>query len=73
VDLTKSTAISLIVVRGCPAVCDVESSVDGLAYKIVGTGDAPFQFVTPPQGPDIRYVRVRSVADLSRLAEVSVW
>lgn len=73
VDLTRSTAIALIVVRGCPAACDVDTSVDGLTYKLVNSGDQPFQFVTPPRGPDVRYVRVKSVADLSRLTEVSVW
>ena len=73
VDLTRSTVVSLVVVRGCPATCDVETSVDGLSYKLVGTGDQPFQIVTPPRGPDVRYVRVKSVGDLNRLTEVSVW
>jgi hypothetical protein len=73
VDLAGSTPVSFIVVRACPRVCQVDTSVDGLAWRMVGSGDVPHFFVTPPVGPAVRYVRVRSTTELNGLAEVSVW
>lgn len=73
VDLAGSRPVSFIVVRACPRVCQVDTSVDGLAWRMVGSGDVPHFFVTPPVGPAVRYVRVRSTTELNRLAEVSVW
>lgn len=73
IDLGASTTVRLIVVRGCPGRCSVETSVDGLAWKIVGSGDDPFFSVTPAVGPDVRYLRVRSPNPLTPLAEVSAW
>ncbi|MGH9223768.1 MAG: hypothetical protein ACRD2W_08265 [Acidimicrobiales bacterium] len=73
VDLTRSSTPTLIVVRGCPAQCDVETSVDGLAWKVVGSGQDPFFTVTPILGTPVRFVKLKSVSDLNQVAEVSAW
>lgn len=73
VDLERSTTVRLIVVRGCPGRCSVETSVDGLTWRIVGSGDEPFFSVTPAVGPDVRHVKVRSPNPLTSLAEVAAW
>ena len=73
VELDSPTNVALVPVRGCPARCDVELSEDGKDWKLVGSSVDPFFAITPPIGPAVGWVRVRSVEDLSRLAEVSVW
>ena len=73
VDLARSSTPTLVVVRGCPGQCDVETSVDGLTFKVVGSGSDPFFTITPVLGTPVRYVRMKSVSDLNQLAEVSVW
>ena len=73
VDLTRSRNPTYVVVRGCPGQCDVETSVDGLAWKVVGSGSEPFFTITPVLGTPVRYVKLKSVTDLNRVAELSVW
>lgn len=75
VDLGRARAVSLVVVRGCPGDCAVESSVDGRSWRILATRSGAGTTVAPPAGTTARWIRVRSPAgaDLSRMAEVSVW
>lgn len=73
VDLTRSITPTLVIVRGCPAQCDVETSVDGLSWKVVGSGQDPFFTVTPVLGTPVRFVKLKSNSDLNQMAEVSVW
>lgn len=74
VDLGQSRLPTLIVVRGCPSTCGVETSVDGLTFKLVGSVTRPFASITPILSAPVRYVKTTTTGtDLSRLAEVSVW
>jgi hypothetical protein len=73
VDLGVSRVPALIVVRGCPGDCKVDTSPDGTAWTVVGSSGEPFFEITPVTAPPIRYVRVSSTSALDRLAEVSVW
>ncbi|MEW6155553.1 MAG: hypothetical protein AB1673_16445 [Actinomycetota bacterium] len=73
VDLGSSMTPTLVVVRGCPATCDVQTSVDGLTFRTVGSAATPFALVTPVLSAPVRYVKVASTTDLGALAEVSVW
>lgn len=73
VTLDKSRPVELIVVRGCPGDCQVETSIDAQSWKLVGSGKVPFFSITPPLGPDVYQIRVRSGSDVSRMAEISVW
>ena len=73
VDLTRSSNPTLVVVRGCPGQCDLETSVDGLAWKVVGSASDPFFTITPVLGTPVRFVKLKSISDLGRVAEVSIW
>ena len=74
-DLGKLRPVTLVVIRGCSGRCAVEVSSNARAWKMIGSRADGQGFVglTPAAGVRARYVRVRSDADLSRLAEVSVW
>lgn len=73
VDLGRPRVPPFIAVRGCSQDCKVDTSVDGTTWTVVGSGTTAFFTVTPIVAPPVRFVRVRSTSDLSRLAEVSVW
>lgn len=75
VDLGRSLPVTLVVVRGCPAECGVETSADGRTWTEAGTGSGAHLTVSPRAGATARQVRVRSTRglDVSRLAEISVW
>jgi len=75
VDLGRSRPVSLVVARGCPADCTVETSADGRTWSAAGTGTGARFTVAPRAGATAHWVRVRSTSgvDVSRLAEISAW
>ena len=74
VDLGTPRRLELIVVRGCPADCAIEASTDGETWTAVTSAGTPqYLAARPPAGTMAGALRVRSVADLGRLAEVSGW
>lgn len=74
VDLGRSRPVDLVVVRGCPAGCQIETSDDGRTWIAAGVDDRrPFVAADAPRGTTARAVRVRSPADLGGLGEVSAW
>ena len=74
IDLGRTVSPTLIVVRGCPQACVVDTSADDVTWQPAGTTSAPNSIVPALPNRPARYVRVSGAANLiGALTEVSVW
>ncbi len=72
VDLEATISPTLVVLRGCPASCLVETSPDGGTWAVLGTASGP-DATLQPRVP-ARWVRVTADGNqLAQITELSVW
>lgn len=75
IDLGAPVGITLVVVRGCPGRCTVETSLDGSRWRVMAAGQAAGGdvAVAAPRPTRASHVRISSDGSIAGLREVSVW
>jgi hypothetical protein len=73
IDLGQRASTSLVVVRGCPQSCRVETSLDGRTWRLTGVAQAGEAAFPLTRSVPTRYVRVSGSPTIDGLTEVSVW
>lgn len=76
-DLGRTVPVSLVVVRGCGAICTAEASTDNKTWRAIGTSTSregtARDIAMPVQNAAARFVRVTSRNGLNEMREVSIW